>query len=122
LPRDCTTAVECGQTVGSLDSYLRKLRYHYIQLSDKSVATPGNGFNVARSLNRVVKHFSKLSDGSIQTTFRIHEGSCRPKLFLQFVTNNDFSLPLNQEQQYLKGLVLHSHPDAIPPQFTGARI
>jgi len=87
-------------------------------MSDEAVTTPGNGFNVAGFVGRIREHIAQLLHGAVQAGIEIDEGVRGPEPLMEFFAGNDIAGMLQQQRQYLEGLILKFQADAVLAQLT----
>src|SRR5580704_5181737 len=88
----------------------------------EAVTATRNSFYKARTLCGIAKGLADFADRFVEPVVEIHEGICRPQLFLKFLTSYDLAGVLKQHGQDLEGLFLKSHSQAMFAQFARANI
>ena len=90
--------------------------------SDKAVANPRDGFDVARRGCRVTQGVAELLDGLVQSVVKVDKDVRGPKALLKFVASEYLTGAFEQDCQDLQWLLGQPQFRPIPAQLSGFEI
>jgi hypothetical protein len=88
----------------------------------KTVAAASESLNKAGIFSGITDGVAQTLDGGVQAVVEIHKGVSWPEPAAQLFPGNDFTGTLEEQSQDLERLLLKSHLNAVPAEFTGTEI
>jgi hypothetical protein len=94
----------------------------WLEPGDKTVASPMQGLNVAGGVGAVIERGPQPFDRRVHTVLEIDRRAVRPQPFLDLVAGHDFTWPLEEHRQNLKGLLLQADRRLTLSQLAGPQV
>jgi hypothetical protein len=92
-------------------------RFWIVERANKPVSARRNGFDIARSINRIIQGTPQAIHSSVQPMVEIHKRLVGPDLISQLLASHDLAGAGEQNQQHLERLARQFDSDTTVENF-----
>jgi hypothetical protein len=93
-----------------------------LQLTDKAIAQPDEGLDIARVIGRLTQRIPQPLDCRVDIVIELDNGLVRPQALPNLLTRDYFARGFEEHLEYLNRLLLESNPASLFAQLAPSKV